>query len=91
MCHTCGVGARPDHAPCLARGRAGGPTPRGRCPPDRRLWRRQRGAGVQRVVRQDRPSPAAREQTRQALLDYCEVDTLGVVRLLDRLRELAPE
>jgi hypothetical protein len=30
--------------------------------------------------------PAERERTREALLQYCAVDTLGVVRLLERLR-----
>jgi hypothetical protein len=30
--------------------------------------------------------PAERERTREALLRYCAVDTLGVVRLLERLR-----
>jgi predicted RecB family nuclease len=34
-------------------------------------------------------SPDEREQTRQALRQYCAVDTLGVVRLLDRLRAMA--
>jgi predicted RecB family nuclease len=36
----------------------------------------------------DDVSPAERDQTREALLQYCPVDTLGVVRLLERLREL---
>jgi len=33
-------------------------------------------------------SPAERDQTRKALLQYCAVDTFGVVRLLERLRAL---
>ena len=43
---------------------------------------------LRRLLFDDDVSPAEREQTRQALLQYCAVDTLGVVRLLERLREL---
>ncbi len=44
---------------------------------------------LRRLLFDDDVSPAEREQTREALLQYCAVDTLGVVRLLERLRELA--
>ena len=44
---------------------------------------------LRRVLFDDDVSPAEREQTRQALLQYCAVETLGVVRLLERLKELA--
>ena len=33
--------------------------------------------------------PAARDKTRQDLLDYCERDTFATVRLVERLGELA--
>ena len=44
---------------------------------------------LRRLLFDDDVSPAEREQTRKALRQYCAVDTLGVVRLLERLRELA--
>jgi predicted RecB family nuclease len=45
-------------------------------------------AKLQRLLFDDEISSAEREQTRQALLAYCAVDTLGVVRLIERLGEL---
>jgi hypothetical protein len=45
-------------------------------------------AKLQRLMFGAEISSSEREQTRQALLKYCAVDTLGVVRLIERLREL---
>jgi len=44
---------------------------------------------LRRLLFDDDVSPAERDQTREALRQYCAVDTLGVVRLLERLKELA--
>jgi hypothetical protein len=38
----------------------------------------------------DKIAAAERDRVRQDLLDYCERDTLAMVRLLERARELAP-
>ena len=48
-------------------------------------------AKLRRLMLDDDVSPAEREQTRMALVQYCGLDTLGVVRLLGRLRELGRE
>jgi hypothetical protein len=41
---------------------------------------------LRRLVFDTDALPAERERTREALLQYCAVDTLGVVRILERLR-----
>jgi predicted RecB family nuclease len=46
---------------------------------------------LRRLMLDDDVSPPEREQTREALLQYCGLDTLGVVRLLGRLKELDRE
>ena len=41
------------------------------------------------LFRGDTMTAAERQHLRDALLRYCAVDTMSMVRLLDRLRELA--
>lgn len=45
---------------------------------------------LRRLMFDDDVTLAERERTREALLQYCAVDTLGVVRLLERLRAMKP-
>ena len=45
---------------------------------------------LQRLLfRGDAMTPADKQHLRDALLRYCAVDTMSMVRLLERLRELA--
>jgi hypothetical protein len=43
------------------------------------------------LLRGDTLTEAEKARLREALLRYCELDTWGTVRLLERLRELAGE
>jgi len=36
-------------------------------------------------------SPLEKEETRNALLEYCKLDTLAMVRILERLQKLTEE